>query len=130
MNNKNTPQEDLTTFENLFRHTVAKYLAVQHKNNPNKDLETAELVLQMGEILAEYHLMYVEKGGLGTLMPQFVLEGLTLMHQDINERIKISNQLYVIACNILAKKLDHAEKQSQIENDTEDIQQDIKLKIN
>lgn len=123
--------ENLAYFENLFRHTVAKYLkATSDKNNPFKNLEIAELVLQMAEILADYHLLYVNKGGLGTVMPQFVLESLTLMHPDLNERLKVTNQLYVMVCNILAQKLDHTEKQAQIEKGTEEIQNSIKLKIN
>ncbi len=127
MNEQYKSPENLTDFENLFRHTVTKYLAVQKKNNPNKNLETAEIILQMAEIIAEYHLLYVKKGGLGTLMPQFVPESLTLMHSDFNERIKMANHLYVIACNILAKKLDHAKKQSQIKNNTKNIQNNIKI---
>ncbi len=131
MNEQYKSPEDLIDFENLFRHTVAQYLKTTNDiNNPNRNAEMAELVLQMAEILAEYHLLYVNKGGLGTVMPQFVLEGLTLMHPDLNERIRVANQIYVMACNTLAQRLDHAEKQSQIENDTEIIKAEIKLKTN
>jgi len=105
--------EEAMNHEQQFSKLVRQFLVATRKKEQGGSVDMNELttiMLSMAEVIADYHIAVVEEGGMQTAPPAFVLCGLELIEPDINQRIRTSSSLHVMASSILAKKIHDRDK--------------------